>query len=471
MGNLSFLYKGKRKNIEEALDPSACTSIEVEAEGMIVHAMIVHTSVADTNVSEDNNIADANICMDNNNIIAGANVDTTNEGGGLLSNTAYKIFSSIETLDFTHSMNAKIFRVCKDLGFKDLSINKVNGLIDGIDPSYIEALKPNNNKDLEQLVRHFVEGAVKRRVEALKVSLNYGNMAKVESDITLQNSRITTTDISVSMKDNVQSLIEHDAHIAKHGYGLKTHISTLNYYIKGFSAGQLIIIGATTSVGKTALGMNIASHIADTHSVLFFSLEMSAVSLTSRIVLSYNGGGDKDKALDMVSVKNMDIRDDSSLSIDDIEHIALSKSSLDFMVVDYLQIMKMHKDNDLSSLQDITMRMKALARKLSIPIILISQMNRGVKNNEGMRPLMSDLRGSGSIEQDADIVLLIHRNYKNKHRILVEKNREGSTGVVEVKFDGKSTLFSAAGATVGGTTSNEKVSINDFRQKLLGGAT
>lgn len=434
MSDISFIHSGKKRNLIFGTEKTEIRYIEQQLIGKMV----------------------------------GWCEGTNGRTDGLLP-SAYKIFSSIEPLDLLNKTHRNILKVCNNLDFKDLSILKINNLLPDLDNDYLGSLPSLGNQNIEQFVRHFIEIAVKRRIEELKESLNYSNKDTILDLIDIQNNRVSETDISISMKDNVQSLIKHDEHIAKHGYGLKTHISTLNEKIKGFSAGQLIIIGATTSVGKTALGMNIASHIADTHSVLFFSLEMSVVSLTSRIVMQHNSIN-RDKALEMVAALEMDIRDDSSLSIDEIEHISLSKSKLDFMVVDYLQIMKMHKDNDLSSLQDITMRFKALARKLEIPIILISQMNRGVKNNKDNKPLMSDLRGSGSIEQDADIVMLIHKNFAGKYKILVEKNREGSTGSIDVKFDGKSTLFSGAGISIGGTTSNKNISINDVRNKFLKGA-
>jgi len=453
MSNLTFISTGKRKDLQ-TYEP-----ISIEIEQGIVHTIA-------TNVI--------------------TNVDTTNELGGGIYNPKYKIFSRLDPEDFTNKTHRDIIKVCTKLGFKDLSIQKINELLPDLDPYYIESLKPIGNQDINQYIRHFIEGAVKRRIVELKSNMTYANRSDIEQSIIEQSQRISVD--TYGIKDSIQRTKERIEFISKHGYGLQTHIPALNTLIKGFGAGQLIVIAGATSMGKTALGMNIAAHIADTHHTLFFSLEMTTEQLMIRLARAECGNDDTqlDSSIDNLSHKQLSIVDTSYLSIDEIEHISYNtsyKSSLGCIVIDYLQIMKMHKSIKLESLEDITARLKRLANELSLPIILLSQINRNVKDRVVKKPEMSDLRGSGSIEQDADAVLLIFRgsyynpskpSEKGKADIIVAKNRDGETGTVPCLFDAEHSIFSGAGSTLKSleaSTDNSNININDVRERLLKGAS
>lgn len=457
MSNLSFLHSGKKPNLVQDLYTPHATEIE----NNLIHILFSKP----THKRQSN---------------------TTNERANTFTLTAYKIFSSIEPPDLVNKTNKDIFKVCSGLDFKDLSISKVNGLLPDLDPYYIESLSGIGNQDISQFVRHFIEGAVKRRIIELKSSMTYDNKVKIEQEIIYQRNRISVDNYGIT--DAIKKTKEHIEHIEKYGYGLKTQLGSLNEYIKGFSAGQLIVIGGATSMGKTALGMNIASHIADTHSVLFFSLEMSTPEMVKRVARAECGNDDKklSASVDKLSTKKLSIVDTAYLGIDEIEKIGYSMSyntGIDFIVIDYLQIMRMHKSQKLDSLEDITARLKRLAGELQVPIMLISQVNRNNKKDGVVqKPELSNLRGSGSIEQDADIVLLIHRAYyynkftnqKDKALIIIGKNRNGETGTLICKWEAEHTMFSEAGYTVNGKvcedTSNKKISINEVRDKLLKGA-
>lgn len=388
-------------------------------------------------------------------------------------------FKKLDVGDFDKIVNKRIFKECIKLGFKDLSIDKINYTVKDLDPNYIESLKDSNTKDMEQLVRHFIEFSVKRRVKELQYKMEYSNKDDIDKQILIQNNRVSAE--LHNMDDVIAEAKERIEFIQMYGYGLQTHISALNTYVKGFGSGQLIIIGGATSMGKTALGMNIASHISDTHHVAFFSLEMTREQLAIRLARAECGNDDTqiDKSLDMLKDKKLTIFDEAYLSIDEIENTSRNisyKNGLSMIVIDYLQIMRMHKQNKLESLEDITARLKRLAKELHIPIILISQLNRNVKDRVVKKPEMSDLRASGSIEQDADVILLIYRgsyytpdkkSEKGKADIIVAKNREGETGTVACIFDANRTMFkgSVSDKIIGGL-SNENVSL---REKLLKG--
>jgi archaellum biogenesis ATPase FlaH len=435
MSNLSFLHKGNKKNL--VMDTYIPLSTDTEA--MLISA-IVHS-------------------------------DTTNELDVGACNSAYKIFNTLETKDFTIHMNARIFSTCKDLGFKDLSINKINSLLPTLDPDYLGSLKSIGNQDINQFIRHFIETSVSKRIKELE-EYPYSKRLKLESLINAQLGRLENNTETIT--DYISSAKARNEHILKYGYGLKTHIHTLNMVIKGFDSGQLIVIGGGTGMGKTALAVNIASHVADTHNTLFFTVEMTRDALMNRMAFMQCGTDASllDETLDTLSSKKITIPHIPGLDIDGIERVSRS-SNADIIFVDHLHMMRMHKAQTLESLMDITNRLKVLAMELKIPVVLLSQLNR---NSKGGLPQLSDLRGSGSIEQDADIVILVYRAGNTSvsiklagdstAEIIVAKNREGEQGKIYCDWDGPKRLFTSKKQ---GETRNN-LSVNDVRNKLLKGS-
>lgn len=258
--------------------------------------------------------------------------------------------------------------------------------------------------------------------------------------------------------------------------GLATGFVDLDKKTAGLQAGDLIIVAGRPSMGKTAFAVNITENAAlKGAKIAVFSLEMSDEQLTQRMISSVGSvehdllktgrlsGQTYENYINSVSkLSDIDIviYDKGCLTVSEI--IAncrnlTKKQAVDLIVIDYLQLLSGENKNNNNSnrnleISDITRRLKGLAKELQVPIILISQINRDNTKRADKRPTMADLRDSGSIEQDADLILLIHReDYYHKDdadyiptgraELIIEKNRNGATGVVELLFLGKFTCF------------------------------
>jgi replicative DNA helicase len=266
--------------------------------------------------------------------------------------------------------------------------------------------------------------------------------------------------------------------------GLATEFDDFDKMTSGLQKGELIIIAARPSMGKTALAINIAENVAVKGKaiVAFFSLEMSKESLLRRILASQAGvdqrrlqtgflpDDDKTKlhhALNQLVETRLFIDDTAAISLAEmrakarrLKHI---KKGLDLIVVDYLQLMtatvpssgKRNYENRTQEVSAISRGLKALAKELNVPVVALSQLSRaGVQRKDDHRPMLSDLRESGSIEQDADVVAFIHREAyyskdkealsevdKAKSEIIIEKQRNGPTGTVHMYFNSRYTRF------------------------------
>ena len=253
--------------------------------------------------------------------------------------------------------------------------------------------------------------------------------------------------------------------------GLPTGFKELDGTLSGLQKSDLIILAARPSMGKTTLALDIARMSAVTHnkSILIFSLEMSSQQLVDRMLSAQSRvnawnlrtghlSSDRDfsqlrDSLDKLAKAKIFIDDTPGNSI--VKMKALSRrlkaeKGLDLIVVDYLQLMTTSKNYDsmVNQVTEISRSLKSLAKELDVPVLALSQLNRAVESRGG-RPRLSDLRDSGSIEQDADVVMFIHREDKGKDEsektniaeILIEKHRNGPTGKVDLFFDEKTTTF------------------------------
>lgn len=258
--------------------------------------------------------------------------------------------------------------------------------------------------------------------------------------------------------------------------GLSSGFYDLDSLTQGFHKSDLIIIAGRPSMGKTALSLNIAINIVKSSKlpVLFFSLEMSKEQLAYRLLsIEANlnpmrlrsGNLDKKDWLKLNAIiKDLSnlpffIDDTPNLSIQDIrskiKKIIFEQNAIGLIVIDYLQLMqnlKLKPDNRVQELSQITRSLKTIAREFKVPLIALSQLSRNVENRITKRPILSDLRESGSIEQDADIVLMLYReNYYNLDKetenltditeLIVAKQRNGPLGTIKLKFDANHTKF------------------------------
>lgn len=250
--------------------------------------------------------------------------------------------------------------------------------------------------------------------------------------------------------------------------GLATGFRDLDGMTGGLEPGQLIVIAARPSVGKTALGLNIADHVASNGgAALFFSLEMSRREVAMRLLAGRTGvsmhamrSGTLDQAewnqMSKATAKATTLR----LFIDDKPAIGVAyirarakrmhrRHSLRLIVVDYLGLMRGSGENRTQEIGGISRGLKALAKELQVPIIALAQLNRGVEARTDKRPLMSDLRDSGEIEQDADIVAMLHREaiytqateWAGVAELLIRKNRNGPIGDILLSWFPNETRF------------------------------
>lgn len=260
--------------------------------------------------------------------------------------------------------------------------------------------------------------------------------------------------------------------------GLPSGFTALDRITNGFKDSNLIILAARPSMGKTALSLNIARNIAIDFGkpVLFFSLEMSEIELSDRVLVAeteilsnrYKSGKLLDyewSAIETATAKLMNaplfIDDTPSLSIYELRSKARKlqrTEGLSAVVVDYLQLLNAGSDfrgNREGEISFISRSLKAMAKELNVPVIALSQLNRLVESRAGnKRPQLSDLRESGAIEQDADVVMFVHRpeyygilqdedgnSLAGLAEIVISKYRDGQVGIIRLKFDGSIVKF------------------------------
>jgi replicative DNA helicase len=258
--------------------------------------------------------------------------------------------------------------------------------------------------------------------------------------------------------------------------GLPSGFYDLDSLTQGFQKSDLIIIAGRPSMGKTALSLSITSNVIKTSKlpVLFFSLEMSKEQIMYRLLametninqmrlkngkLYQNDWVKLNKMIKIISKLPLFIDDTFNLSIQDIrakiKTILFEQNELGLVIIDYIQLMqnpKVKTENRVQELSQLTRSLKTIAREFDIPIIGLSQLSRNVENRVDKKPILSDLRESGSIEQDADLVLMLYKtNSENQLSanlqtfqsidLIIAKQRNGPTGTVKLKFTKEQTKF------------------------------
>lgn len=252
--------------------------------------------------------------------------------------------------------------------------------------------------------------------------------------------------------------------------GAKSGFSDLDHVITGLNKSDLIIVAARPAMGKSAFSLNLATNFArrnrDMEAVIF-SLEMSKeqnvtrmLSSESFVELDYlmkgNISGEQWTKLaqgaESLSGMNIYLDDTAGITVPQMKAKLRRMKNLGLVVIDYLQLMNSNRriDNRVNEISEITRQLKLMAKELNVPVITLSQLSRAVESRTDKRPMLSDLRESGSIEQDADIVMFLYRDaYYNKDtqdptlaECIVAKNRHGETGTVNLRFSGQYQLFS-----------------------------
>ena len=302
---------------------------------------------------------------------------------------------------------------------------------------------------------------------------------KAESMIFALNDETNLNDQNLqSMRELIPSTMDRLHELSNKSDGLigsSTGFKDLDNKLQGLQNGDLIVVAGRPSMGKTSFAMNIAENVLidddSNGAILIFSLEMPGESLTTRLLSgmtklnqqNVRSGMLKDDELRILlqqseKLKNMPLWIDDSSILSPMELRAKArrlarteKDGLSLIVVDYLQLMQLPLsiENRVNQISEISRSLKSLAKELNVPVIALSQLNRAVEQRPNKRPIMADLRDSGAIEQDADVILFIYRDevynedseQGNKAEIIIGKQRNGPIGTVNLTFLKEFTRF------------------------------
>lgn len=272
-------------------------------------------------------------------------------------------------------------------------------------------------------------------------------------------------EIIISAYDHLQRLTGEDR---DQYLGLSTGFSDLDHMLTGLNKTDLILVAARPAMGKSAVGLNIAANVAKRYQkkVAIFNLEMSKEQLVERMLSSEgsitgnlmrtgNLGGDDwirlATAAQTLSAAPIYIDDAPGISVPEMKARLRRLKDLGLVIIDYLQLMTTGRriENRVQEVSEITRSLKIMAKELNVPVITLAQLSRGPESRADHRPVLSDLRESGSIEQDADSVIFLYRDAyynpetaeQNIAEFIVAKNRHGETGTVRVGWDGRYTRF------------------------------
>ena len=443
--------------------------------------------------------------------------------GAILSNNLAleKVENFLEPEHFSSKINALIFKTLKKLISNDqvADLNTLKVFLEN-DPdfisnggiSYLLKISENsisiiNSKQYGELIYDLF---IRRKLINLGTNLindSYDNFEDKNSDIIIENTESNLYNLTSDgdtqkgpkQFDNILSLtIDYAEKAYKKSsdvIGLKTGLNDFDKKIGGLHKSDLIIIAGRPSMGKTAFATNIASNICNGKNndnktnVLFFSLEMSSEQLATRVIselsqISSEGirtGNLSKTDFEKIIVASEKLKN-LSLFIDDSPALTISsirtrsrrlkrKFGLDLIIIDYLQLIngesRNSNDNRVKEISDITRGLKAIAKELNIPVVALSQLSRKVEEREEKRPQLADLRESGSIEQDADLVVFLYREeyylarteppegtekhamwtskMEKVHNIaeaIVAKHRHGPISRVKLHFNATNTKFS-----------------------------
>ena len=439
-------------------------------------------------------------------------------GSILLTN---EIFDEINTIisnkNFYDPMHQKIFSAIESLIYKGMLANPItlknyfeNEKDDINVPEYLVKITKFSTSTRQAIeYSKIIYDAYVRR-ELIKISENTIDVAKLNDlnntgQSIIENSEKLLFDLAEKGSFN-SSLVKFDEamkltiEMASNAYkneegivGVPTGLRDIDEKLGGLHQSDLIIIAGRPSMGKTALATNIAFNAANKlqqngkkSSIAFFSLEMSSEQLSTRILAEQSRIKSNDIRRGRISEEQFDKFIETSkniselpLFIDETPAISIAALSnrarrikriygLDLIVIDYIQLMRAvnTKDGRVQEISEITQGLKALAKELSVPVLALSQLSRAVEQRDDKKPLLSDLRESGSIEQDADVVMFVYReayylerkeprpatvehaewqakmnDVSNLAEVIISKQRHGPTGSVQLEFEAMFTKF------------------------------
>jgi replicative DNA helicase len=406
---------------------------------------------------------------------------------------AVKAIEGLIEGDFYNDLHRKIFNAIRTL----FSLNKPIDLltvtetletsenIDAETIKYIASIYANNeglssNQDTyidilkeKSILRSLAEFSDEIKALSLEDKSPAKNvLEKAEKglfEISQGGLRNSLTALDVIMSDTVQTIMKRVQNRGELS-GVTTGFTDLNSLLGGFQKSDLVLLAARPSMGKTALAVNLAVNAAKAgKKVAMFSLEMSKTQIGQRILASFaqmnlsslfKGELEGQDLVNLITASNELSK--YSLHIDDTAAISLielkaklrrlkMEEGLDLVVVDYLQLMTTGEriENRVQEISQISRGLKAIAKELDVPVLALSQLSRALEQRPDKRPKLSDLRESGAIEQDADIVMFLYRDYvynketenPNLAEVIVSKHRNGPIGVVNLIWKDEYTRF------------------------------
>lgn len=383
-----------------------------------------------------------------------------------------KIFSAVKHLHahgklvdiITVSNHLTIAKQMEAIGGTEYLVELLNRTVSTVNISkYAEIVREKTLlRRLIQTGSSIIERALDQQFESVSAFMD-----QVEGEIFNLNDSKTTSGLTTADEIVKASLTKIEALVQKGESvtGIATGFTELDKMMAGMQPSEFIVIAARPSMGKTAFSLNIAQHIAlrEKKTVAYFSVEMSKESMMMRIMAS-------EARISLSDIKTGRIPEagfsklisvagsisEASLYIDDTSQITpfeirarcrrlKARHSLDMVIIDYLQLMKMEDaESREREVAEISGALKALAKELQIPIVALAQLNRGVEGRTEKRPMLSDLRESGSIEQDADVIMMLYREgYYDREdpdkleqaEVIIAKQRNGPTGTVKLRWE------------------------------------
>lgn len=397
--------------------------------------------------------------------------------------------------DFYYAEHYRIFKTILDLHSKQLQIDVLNvsdalNILTLASGEQVSALSyvgeiarsiPSvaNAQTYAKIVRErsVCRGIEKLGFEAREIARTKQDLADKISEIQRRALALDSETSAVEVVHAGDVLTDHIEEIQRR-YDLKGQIdglatgnADLDQHLKGLKGGELYIVAARPAMGKTAFAMNIASHnaIEADKSVLVVSLEMTNNILMDRLLaavgsiplnelksglVAENYPSELTVAANKINQSKLYLTDRPNLNVMQLRSLARRhkmKHGLDLLVVDYLQLMQGTKnDNRVNEVSEMSRQCKLLARELNIPVILLSQLNRALEQRPNKRPIMSDLRESGAIEQDADVIIFLYRDevYTKEHsrfkgvaEVILGKFRNGELASIYTAFNGAMSRF------------------------------
>ena len=425
------------------------------------------------------------------------------------------IFPLLAANDFYSIAHQKIYQAMLDNYTKDIAVDYVTvskvldtkGELEEVGGlGYITDLtnyvpSAANYQHYADIIKN--DSVLRQIIEASQKTINEA-FESADATAVLAGAEKIIFDIGQKKRSNALEHIKHGVNEAidimeklsidpNYNMGVKTGFPTLDKITNGFKPGELIIIAARPGIGKTTLAVNFAINAAVKYgkSVAMFDLEMSTMQVaqrfvcaTGRVPMDFVKGGTKDNTVWATLFETKKILENSNIYVDDTTTITpaeiLSKcrrlkaqSGLDMVIIDYLQLMKSEKQskdgNRQQEVADLTRSIKLAARELGVPILLLSQLNRESEKRTDKTPQLSDLRESGSIEQDADIVMFIadrpDDSVKDQesdddaidYTLVIAKHRNGMRGNIPIKWKSEYTQFYEPGKDILYTKNTSKV--------------